>query len=191
MQRLVVNTLFQEVTDHHKDTEKVVKGRMKELQKIKERKVYVHVSRDEAMQDREGKFVKTRWVQTVKGDDVWCRLVAQEFAKGDPREDLFAGTPPFFAARMLVSRTASSPGRRWTLMVLDVSCAFLYADIKRRVYIELPTEDPESVSETWEEDPKHRNILLEEWGLQSCNGGLYSSGSRRTLRGEQGGDARS
>ena len=41
--------------------------------------------RDEAMQDREGKFVKTRWVQPVKGDNVRCRLVAQEFAKGDPR----------------------------------------------------------------------------------------------------------
>ena len=100
------------------------------------------------MQDREGKFVKTRWDQTVKGDDVRCRLVAKEFAKGDPREDLFAGTPPLFAAKMVVSRTASSPGRRWTLMVLDMSCAFLYADITRRVYIELPTEDPESVSGT-------------------------------------------
>ena len=31
-------------------------------------------------------------------------------------------------------------------MVLDVSCAFLYADIKRRVYIELTTEDPESIN---------------------------------------------
>ena len=268
---------WDELTGKALDLEKVVKGREKELQKFQERRVYVHVPRDEAMQDREGKFVKTRWVQSVKGNEVRCRLVAQEFAKGDPREDLFAGTPPLFAARMLVSRTASSPGRRWTLMVLDVSCAFLYADIKRRVYIELPTEDPASASGTmvgklekamygtrhapqawldelsrtltaigfkmsirypgvyfheqlevamvthvddllcsgtavnlewvraelskkyelkgevmregssevkflgrtigrndhgfyWEEDPKHLNILLEEWGLQSCNG---------------------
>ena len=28
----------------------------------------------------------------------------------------------------------------------DVSCAFLYADIKRLVYIELPTEDPSSIN---------------------------------------------
>ena len=139
---------WDELTGKALDLEKVVKGREKELQKFQERRVYVHVPRDEAMQDREGKFVKTRWVQSVKGNEVRCRLVAQEFAKGDPREDLFAGTPPLFAARMLVSRTASSPGRRWTLMVLDVSCAFLYADIKRRVYIELPTEDPASASGT-------------------------------------------
>ena len=98
------------------------------------------------MQVCTGKFVKTRWVQTAKGDEVRCRFVAQEFAKGDPREDLFAGTPPLFAARLLVSRTASSPAPRCTLMVLDVSCAFLYADINRRVYIELPAEDPGSIS---------------------------------------------
>ena len=76
------------------------------------------------MQDCTGKFVKTRWVQTAKGDEVRCRFVAQEFAKGDPREDLFAGTPPLFSARLLVSRTASSPEPQCTLMVLDVSCAF-------------------------------------------------------------------
>ena len=106
----------------------------------------MHIPREDAMQDGTGKFVKTRWVQTAKGDEVRCRFVAQEFAKGDPREDLFAGTPPPFAARLLVSRTASSPESRCTLMVLDVSCAFLHADINRRVYIELPAQDPGSIS---------------------------------------------
>ena len=101
------------------------------------------------MHDRAGKFVKTRWVQTVKGDDVRCRLVAQEFAHGDPREDLFAGTPPLFAARLLVSRTATRRPKKHTLMVLDVSCAFLYAPIKRTVYIELPEEDQKSQTGEW------------------------------------------
>ena len=50
----------------------------------------------------------------------------------------------FSRQELLVSRTASSPERKCTLMVLDVSCAFLYADINRRVYIELPAEDPGS-----------------------------------------------
>ena len=103
--------------------------------------MYIHVPRSQALGDRSGKFVKTRLMQTVKGDDVRCRLVAQEFARGDPREDLFAGTPPLFAARLLVSRTATRRSRQHTLMVLDVSCAFLYAPIKRTVYIELPEED--------------------------------------------------
>ena len=59
---------------------------------------------------------------------------------------IFSLAHHLFAARLLVSRTASSPEPRCTLMVLDVSCAFLYADINRRVYIDLPAEDPGSIS---------------------------------------------
>ena len=87
-------------------------------------------------------IVKTKWVQTAKGDEMRCKFVAQEFAKGDPREDLLAGTPPLFAARMLVSRTTNSPKPRCTLMVLD---CILTCDINRRVCIELPAEDPGSI----------------------------------------------
>jgi hypothetical protein len=140
---------WDEITGKALDLEKVVSGRLKELKKFEERRVYVHVPRQEALRDEAGKFVKTRWVQTVKGEEVRCRLVAQEFAHGDPREDLFAGTPPLFSARMVVSRTANKRRDRHTLMVLDVSCAFLYAPIKRTVYIELPEEDPKSTSGEW------------------------------------------
>jgi hypothetical protein len=140
---------WDEITGKALDLEKVVSGRLKELKKFEERRVYVHVPRQEALRDKAGKFVKTRWVQTVKGDEVRCRLVAQEFAHGDPREDLFAGTPPLFAARMVVSRTATKRANQHTLMVLDVSCAFLYAPIKRTVYIELPEEDSKSSSGEW------------------------------------------
>jgi hypothetical protein len=140
---------WDELTGKALDLEKVTAGRMKELNKFSERKVYVHVPRKVALANREGKFLKTRWVQTEKGDEVRCRLVAQEFAHGDPREDLFAGTPPLFAARLLVSRTASDMTKSLTLMVLDISCAFLYAGIKRTIYIELPAEDPMSESGEW------------------------------------------
>ena len=116
---------WDDLTGKALDMVKVVKGRLKELQKLKKKGVFVHVPSEDAMQDCTGKFVKTRWVQTVKGDEV---------------------RPPLFAARLLVSRTASSPEPQCTLTVLDVSCAFLYADINRRVYVELPAEDPESIS---------------------------------------------
>ena len=62
----------------------------------------MHVPREEAMQDLEGKIVNTMWVQSVKGVEVRRRLGAQEVAKGDPRENLFAGTPHLLAARLLV-----------------------------------------------------------------------------------------
>ena len=71
-----------------------------------------------------------------------CRFVAQEFAQGDPRDDLFAGTPPLFAARLVVSLAATHREEGWSLMALDISCAFLYAAAERDLYIELPEEDP-------------------------------------------------
>ena len=51
------------------------------------------------------------------------------------------------AMRMLLSEAASR-GREGIintkLMVLDIKKAFLYGDMRRSVYIELPPEDPRS-----------------------------------------------
>ena len=81
-------------------------------------------------------------MDTQKGEDVRCRFVGQEFAAGDPRSDLFASTPPLFLERIIVSTAALQPARPWSLMALDVSCAFFYAKAAREIYIELPSEDP-------------------------------------------------
>ena len=86
-----------------------------------------------------GKMIRTRWVETLEGDEVRCGFVAQEFAKGDPRDDLFASTPTSSLARLLVSCAATSRKRMWTLMTMAVSCAFLYAAVAQDLYI-----DPES-----------------------------------------------
>ena len=87
-------------------------------------------------------------VYTDKGDKVICRLVAQEFAGNDKREDLYAGTPPITATRYLLSNTVSR--RRMPnvplsrkLMVLDIKQAFLHGIAKRLVYVELPEEESE------------------------------------------------
>ena len=77
-----------------------------------------------------------------------CRLVAQEFAGSDKREDLYAGTPPITATRYLLSNTVSRrrlpnvPLSR-KLMVLDIKQAFLHGIAKRLVYVELPEEESE------------------------------------------------
>ena len=60
---------------------------------MKQMHVWNKVSREQAQSDPEGKIVGTRWVFVNKGDRVRCRLVAQEFAGSDKREDLYAGTP--------------------------------------------------------------------------------------------------
>ena len=110
-------------------------GQAKEIDKLKTRGVYKVVPSD---QNKLFKMIRTWWVETLKGDEVRCRFVAQEFAKGDPRDDLFASTPPLSLARLLVSWAASSRKRMWTLMTMDVSCAFLYAAVEWELYIELP-----------------------------------------------------
>ena len=88
----------------------------------------------------EGGIVGTRWVFVKKGDQVRCRLVAQDFAGSDKREDLYAGTPPLSATRYLLSDIVSR-GRRnkqGKLMVVNVKRAFLHGLYTRSIYVELP-----------------------------------------------------
>ena len=113
-----------------------------EMKRFAHMQVYQHVPREEA----HGKIVKVRWVHTNKGTQeepvIKCRLVAMEFASGEHRDDLFAGTPPLFAIKILLSLVASSQKNDECLMILDVTCAFLYGYIKRDLYVEVPPEDP-------------------------------------------------
>lgn len=122
-------------------------ARREEIEEFRKRKVYSVVPRSSM---RPGaKIVGVRWVETDKGvpgaPKVRCRLVAQEFAtEADPDSELFAPTPPLAATRWLISGAASQgkkgPGNE-RLMLLDSKKAFLYADIERELYIELPDDD--------------------------------------------------
>lgn len=130
---------FDENTGEKLDPVEVKKGDARELEKLRSQQVYDHVPRSEA---KEGKLIRTRWVRVNKGSEVRCRFVAQEFASGDPRDDLFASTPPLFSARLVVSLAATKRSKLWNLMCLDISCAFLYAEAERKLYIEIPEGDP-------------------------------------------------
>ena len=74
---------------------------------------------------------------------VRSRLVAREF-KGDDsgRDDLFAGTPPLEAKRMLFSRAVSRTkgGRFRKLLLIDARKAHLNPKCEQDVYINLPEE---------------------------------------------------
>lgn len=93
------------------------------------------------------KIIGTRWVYAKKPSLVRCRLVAQEFAGSEKREDFYAGTPPMVATRYLLSDTVSRG--RWIvwrgrkLMVLDVKRASLHGVPTRTIYVELPDEESE------------------------------------------------
>jgi len=146
-------TGIDDVTGKYIDAELIKAAREEEMRGFRDFEVYDYVLREVAERDREGKFVGTRWVDHNKGSEedpeVRSRLVGQEFAKGELREDLFAATPPLTASRMLLSAVASrgrkGPGNH-RVMLLDVKKAFLYGELKRSVYIELPAEDDMSKS---------------------------------------------
>ena len=91
------------------------------------------------------KVIGTRWVYVKKPNQVRCRLVAQEIAGSDKREDLYAGTPPMAATRYLLSDTVSrgrgTSKRKRELMVLDVKRAFLHGHATRTIYVELLEEE--------------------------------------------------
>ena len=84
----------------------------------------------------------SRWVKTKKGDEVRCRFVAHEIASRNPCNDLFAGTPPLYSARLQVSLAAVTHLETFKLMSMDVCCGFLCADCDLRV--ELPGQDRET-----------------------------------------------
>ena len=84
-------------------------------------------------------------MDVAKNGGVRSRLVCQDFNNDKKHSDeMFAPTPPLLASRWCVSRMASQgwsgPGSQ-SLMALDFSKAFLYTDMQRRVFIELPDED--------------------------------------------------
>jgi hypothetical protein len=136
---------FDENTWEELDPKLVEEGEKAELQRFRDMNVYEYVSRDQAINDEGGKFVKVKWVRVNKGTPrdpvVKCRLVAQELGYGQRMDELFSGTPSLLALRLALMHAVMGRGRR-CLMILDVKCAFLYGECKRTIYIELPTQDP-------------------------------------------------
>jgi hypothetical protein len=115
------------------------------MKTFEEMKVYEYVLKSDVLRKSTGKIVGVRWVDVLKGAIVRSRLVAQEFAGQEDREDLFAATPPLSATKFVISEVASKSNggtNGWKLMVLDVKRAFLYGDITDEIYIHLPPEDP-------------------------------------------------
>ena len=130
------------------DREKVKKAREEEVVWLNKKNVYQKITRQEAHQ-RGLRIIRVRWIDVNKGDqdepNYRSRLVAMEFkSENKELEDLFAGTPPLEALKMLVSEAATvkdgSMGERCMLLA-DVSRAFFEADARREVCVEIPPED--------------------------------------------------
>ena len=129
------------------------RARMEEIEVFKQRGVYDLIPRSQLPAGK--RIIGTRWVETDKGIGaevkVRSRLVAQEFARGKTPDEFYAPTPPLLAMRWLLSEAASQGLRGPHLgaeavrcMVLDVKRAFLYGEVQRELYIEVPVEDERS-----------------------------------------------
>ena len=68
-------------------------------------------------------------------------LVAQELGYGELPDELFAGTPSL--GSVCVALTHAMRKDTPKVMFIDVKGAFLYGEIQRSVYIELPHVDPQ------------------------------------------------
>ena len=124
-------------------TDLVRQARADEIEGFKKRCVYVVRPRSECQ--RKGlKPIGVRWVDILKNGRVRSRLVCQDINRGKRTDEMFSPTPPLLASKWLVS-LAASQGLQGLgdcrILSLDFTKAFLYGDVERDVFIELPDED--------------------------------------------------
>ena len=105
--------------------------------------------------------IKTRWVDTNKGDErspeIRCWLVAKEMKRRNNTEEesanFFASTPPLEAFKFLMSeamtKRVSRNGRQLKLSFIDVQKAHLCSEVLRELYVEPPPEANEPPDIVW------------------------------------------
>ena len=127
---------WDDLTNMRLDAGKIIEARQKEIQYIRDKKVYQKVSRREA-RAKGWKVIQTRWIDINKGDDsrpnYRSRLVGKEFNTGE-MDGIFAGTPPLEVLRCLLHSAAtikSGAHSSQVIMVNDVARAFFEAPAVR------------------------------------------------------------
>ncbi len=87
---------YDAITGQRLPPELIKQGRALEMEFLGKWEVYSYASYDECLTKTGNRPIKTKWVQTNKGDDVApnvrCRWVAREFRTG---ETCFAATAPY------------------------------------------------------------------------------------------------
>ena len=136
------------------DPSLVLEARAEEIKEILKYNVYTKVPISQCWNQTNKRPIGTRWVDINKGDsenpEYRSRIVAQEF-NDHKREDLFAGTPPLEAIKILISAAVTEGvgykrGDRingFKLDFIDVRRAYYQARAKREVYVSLPEGDQE------------------------------------------------
>ena len=104
------------------------------MKRMLELEVYEEVNEQQAR----GRESGTGWLDSQKRPGpVRSRLVVNQVAGANKREDVFAATPPLAAMRFILS-CAALRGHGRCLGLWDVSGAFFHATIEEDVFIRLP-----------------------------------------------------
>ena len=114
---------FDDVSGDVLDPSVVKKARAEELSYYKKMEAYAVVPVEECWNVPGRPPIGVRWIDHDKGDSsrpsVRCRLVAQDY-KSAKDEDLFAGTPPLEALKVILSSCVTGT-RTKCIMINDIS----------------------------------------------------------------------
>ena len=145
-----LETAWDDVSGSELDPQSVKKARAEEIEYVNKMKLYTKVLIAECLKTIGKRPIAVRWIDINKGDKInpnyRSRLVAKEI-NTYKRDDLFAGTPPLEALKILLSMTASSNNGE-IVMVNDVSRAFFHAKARRDVFVQIAEEDKQPGDET-------------------------------------------
>ena len=90
-------------------------------------------SSEKPVRERE-RVISSKMIHKAKGDEVRSRIVARVFAPAH-----YAGTPPTWALKLVLSRTVSKSRTR-QFSSHDVSVAFFHAWLEQGVWVKPPKE---------------------------------------------------
>jgi len=142
------DAVYDDLTGKMLEGAEVQKARLNEIEALDSMRVWDIVPIAVCLQATGRKPINGRWVDINKGDDdakvYRSRYVAQEIRKqhgGAQREGLFAPMPPLEALKVVISCAASRPKMDHKLMFIDISKAYLHADVvDQSLFVALPKE---------------------------------------------------
>ena len=142
----ITEVAWDDVKEVSLDLGKVKAARAVEMKFVRDRQIYKYATKDESWRVMLKAPIRLKWIDSDKGLLYRSRLVATE-VRPKWQEAIFAATPPLEVMRALIAIAASGntkgkPDDGLCLMLIDVSRAHFYARSKRRVFIDLPAEDP-------------------------------------------------
>ena len=126
------------------DNEEMMKGRLKELNSLKEMGAMTVVKRSEAVGKR---TIQTRRVDREKDGRVKSRLVLKDYnrCQGRTQPEMFSPTPSTLSLKTMLAASShdrnSDPESDHITVAIDVHTAFLHADVDQDVFAEPPEPD--------------------------------------------------